>query len=307
MARIITTLILVCLASGLGAQSYTDLLENARAAYQAREFALALTHYKSAFGTGDPSPDQMMEAVRVASLLEDRDEAFRLLNQAIDLGWMEIEETLDDPELFDLQRDDRWPETINRMLEVRHQSDSDLEAALIRDLQEIDSLNQLYRLQLQASGSETGWDTPEMRNLWMKQRLLDSLNLVRISEILNTYGYPEREVVGDLSEVPVQVVLNANHQVIEAFLPYFEAAVEDGQLPGSYLAEMVDKVRIGNGLEQLYGTQLIIDPENGDLRFAPIEDPADVNERRAAFGLEPIEDYAKRFGIKYKSKRRRRN
>ncbi len=39
--------------------------------------------------------------------------------------------------------------------------------------------------------------------------------------------------------------------------------------------------------------------KTGKNEFFPIEDEANVNKRRAAVGLEPLEEYAKHFGIDY--------
>lgn len=59
-----------------------------------------------------------------------------------------------------------------------------------------------------------------------------------------------------------------------------------------------DRVRIKEGKPQLYGSQLSGNP----LCFDPIEDEAHVDERRRSIGLEPLADYAKRFGLAYTPK-----
>ncbi|MDT3404368.1 hypothetical protein [Mucilaginibacter terrae] len=39
--------------------------------------------------------------------------------------------------------------------------------------------------------------------------------------------------------------------------------------------------------------------KNGKATIDPIEDEPNVNKRRAAVGLQPLEDYVKQWGIEY--------
>ncbi|MBR9920988.1 MAG: hypothetical protein GYB31_09130 [Bacteroidetes bacterium] len=286
-----------------GNPTYPEMIEIANRLYETRDFETAASAYDQAFSqVRSPFPEHLYYGAKSHALLGNIDRSFELLNAAISAGWNEVRTTLNDPDFFELQKDDRWPETLNRMLEVENKAQEDLSTLLKRELREIDSLDQLYRGQIQSAGDRQGWNTPEIYNLWAKQRLLDSLNVVRISQILEIYGYPDEEVVGDLNLVPLRVVLHNDVQVQEAYLPYFEKAAKADKIPKSYIAELTDLVRIGRGERQLYGTQLIQDPDSGKLRFAPIEDPDNINKRRETYGLEPIEDYAKRFDIKFKAK-----
>jgi len=52
------------------------------------------------------------------------------------------------------------------------------------------------------------------------------------------------------------------------------------------------------GKNQLYGSQVVYS-KTGEQMFYPIEDEKNVNIRRAKMGLQPLEEYAKLFGITY--------
>jgi hypothetical protein len=54
------------------------------------------------------------------------------------------------------------------------------------------------------------------------------------------------------------------------------------------------------GEKQKYGSQIRINPKTGMQEIWPIDDEKNVNKRRAEIGMEPMEDYARRFGIEYK-------
>ena len=55
---------------------------------------------------------------------------------------------------------------------------------------------------------------------------------------------------------------------------------------------MTDRVRVAQGKPQVYGTQFWRGPGGtGPLVAHPIDDEAEVDERRAAVGLEPLAVY----------------
>ena len=61
------------------------------------------------------------------------------------------------------------------------------------------------------------------------------------------------------------------------------------------LAYLTDRVRLGQGQPQVYGTQVSYNDVQGKASPMMLEDPERVNERRAKIGLETIEEYLKRF------------
>ena len=62
---------------------------------------------------------------------------------------------------------------------------------------------------------------------------------------------------------------------------------------------MQDRILMNQGKKQIYGSQVVYN-KKGEQVFYPIEDEANVNIRRAKIGMQPIEEYAKLFGIEYK-------
>jgi hypothetical protein len=68
-----------------------------------------------------------------------------------------------------------------------------------------------------------------------------------------------------------------------------KAAYEAGDLSGQSYALLLDRVLVGQGEPQVYGTQASI--QNGTLVVPAIADSAQVDERRAALDLPPLETY----------------
>jgi hypothetical protein len=98
------------------------------------------------------------------------------------------------------------------------------------------------------------------------------------------------------------VIQHADLATQEKYLPLMAQSVAEGESSPSALALLQDRILMRQGKKQIYGSQVVFNAQ-GTKEFYPIEDEAHVNARREKVGLEPIEVYAKHFGIDYKPPR----
>jgi hypothetical protein len=164
-------------------------------------------------------------------------------------------------------------------------------AKAVRDLAAMAGPDQLYR-----GRSVTGDLTPDE---WKQQNAIDAVNMKRLAEIIDTYGWPGLRFAGAASQTAFAVLQHADHASQRKYLPLLRDAVKRNDALGGHLALLEDRVRVADNKPQLYGSQL----SNNPLRFEPIEDEVHVDERRQSIGLEPMVDYAKRFGLTYTPKK----
>ena len=160
-------------------------------------------------------------------------------------------------------------------------------AKAVQDIEAMAGPDQLYR-------GRPGADAL-MPAEWEKQNALDAANMKRLAEIIDAYGWPGLRFAGAASQTAFVVLQHADHDSQRKYLPLLREAAKRSDALGSNLALLEDRVRIADGKPQLYGSQLSGNP----LRFEPIEDEDHVDERRSSIGLEPLADYAKRFGLTY--------
>jgi hypothetical protein len=73
------------------------------------------------------------------------------------------------------------------------------------------------------------------------------------------------------------------------FLGLLRAAAAAGEASVRDLAYLEDRVRVFGGRPQLYGTQFMYDKD--ELKPLPIEDPENLDQRRAAVGLGPFAEH----------------
>ncbi|MFM9438384.1 hypothetical protein ACFDR9_005490 [Janthinobacterium sp. CG_23.3] len=132
---------------------------------------------------------------------------------------------------------------------------------------------------------------------WTLQTKIDLANLRRLAEIVEQYGWPGVRFAGIKGSQSAFLVLqHADLENQQKYLPLFRDAVSKNDAPASELAMLEDRVRVGAGQPQIYGTQV------QDGQPVPIEDEANVDRKRAAVGLMPLEDYMKKLGIRYQKK-----
>ncbi len=115
----------------------------------------------------------------------------------------------------------------------------------------------------------------------------DSSSFRKTERILNTYGYPAKDVVQESSNIPFYIMSYAPLILREKYLELFKAASGIGSLSPSALAFYIDKIKVAKGEKQIYSTQFYFD-KNKNTVYYPCIDPENLNARREAVGLEKL-------------------
>lgn len=142
----------------------------------------------------------------------------------------------------------------------------------------------------QAAWAVPGTDESERAAL-TEVREVSRANAAWLSEQLQVAGWPLESVAGiEAAEAAWAIAQHTDHDpAFQAHcLELMRAAVAAGEAPAARLAYLEDRVRVALGRPQLYGTQEIQLP-GMDWELLPVEDPARLNERRAAVGLPALD------------------
>jgi hypothetical protein len=125
---------------------------------------------------------------------------------------------------------------------------------------------------------------------WARWRAIDEDNTLRMKAIVQEYGWPSVSLVGrDGAEAAFTLVQHADHAFQVEMLPLVKNAYAAGELQGQDYALLQDRVLVGEGKPQIYGSQLQVVGQ--ELVVHPIEDEANVDRRRAEVGLPPLAEY----------------
>jgi hypothetical protein len=161
--------------------------------------------------------------------------------------------------------------------------------------------DQQYRQPLEATAKKYGWHSKKVDSLYAGMSIQDSIDLGIVTHILDTYGWVGTDSIGPSGSTTLWTVIqHADLDVQQKYLPMMRTAVQQGRAHASELAYLEDRVALEEGKKQTYGTQFQLNKKTNKYMVAPIEDEPNVNRRRAAIGLEPLEDYAREAGITYK-------
>ena len=129
------------------------------------------------------------------------------------------------------------------------------------------------------------WYNPRMRALHERHN-------ARLGALLAAHGWPGRALVGEAAAEAAWFI--AQHAVLDLALQrralaLLSAAVDRNDAPAWQMAMLTDRVRMGAGEPQVYGS-IHVGGENGELVPYEIEDPENVEARRRAVGLPPLAD-----------------
>ena len=126
----------------------------------------------------------------------------------------------------------------------------------------------------------------------MKLDETDSTNLVSVSHILDTYGWPSG-LSDEANEAIFLVIDHSDLKTMNKYIGLFRDAVEKGYLSMNDFVTMEDRMLMNAGKPQKYGTQAYSLVEDGKtvIYIWPVEDPDKLDALRKSVGLMPIGEY----------------
>jgi hypothetical protein len=175
-----------------------------------------------------------------------------------------------------------------------------LNERLIKQLDSIRHDDQAYREQLESIQSRYGGDSKEMKDLCRIMAEKDSLNRNKVEIILNKYGWLGKDVIGEDGNTTLFLVIqHSDIATQEKYLPMMREAVKNGNAKASSLALLEDRIALRQGRRQIYGSQVAWNMINNEYYVLPLDDPDNVDKRRAKVGLQPLSDYLGNFNLKW--------
>ncbi len=299
-------LLLFCIASfiALGqTKEYFLLVKKADSLYKLKDFASSASAYTLAFKANNWKgfSDDRYNAACSWALTNNADSSFfQLYRIATKADYSDYDHIISDKDLISLHEDKRWLPLLELIKANKKKEEINYNKPLIQALDSIFDSDQKYRKMLKGVEKQFGLNSKQMDSLWKIIEVQDSVNLLKVTSILDKYGWLGPDVIGWQGGTTLFLVIqHSNLQVQEKYLPVMREAVRVGNMDAASLALLEDRIALGQGKKQIYGSQ-IQKNEKGEGSIAPIEDEINVNERRKAVGLEPLEEYVKTWNIDYK-------
>jgi hypothetical protein len=128
----------------------------------------------------------------------------------------------------------------------------------------------------------------------------DSVRTRRLRAIVQEHGWPGRRLVGREAAKSAWLILQHSNalDLQQALLPTLWAAADSGEITRGEVAMLTDRVLLKSGKRQRYGSNFSI--RDGRLVLDSVETLDGLDARRAAVGLPPMTEYAKKLAEVYK-------
>ncbi len=279
-------------------QGYQELVAEADQRYRAQEYRTAVTTYKTAFKLNRQKAEDLYNAACSAALAGDDKLAFTWLNLALKNGWANVSHVKTDADLTTLHGSRQWPALLTRMQQELDRREANYDKPLQAQLIGIFNEDQGIRRQFIAAEKEFGLKSRPVDSLGKIMAHRDSLNLRKVTAILDQHGWVGADKVGgQANQTLFLVIQHADLPTQQKYLPMMRAAVKNNAAQPSALALLEDRVRLAEGQRQLYGSQIGHDETTHQYYVLPLDAPAAVDQRRAAVGLGPLAEYVKRWNI----------
>ncbi|MEZ4755836.1 MAG: DUF6624 domain-containing protein [Flavobacteriales bacterium] len=281
--------------------AYDRLVKEAWTLYEAKNYEGSARSYSDAFkalGWKGTSGDRYNAACSYALWGIPDSAYFHLFRIAERMDYSNLSHLTTDADLNSLHGDPRWEQLTALVKANKERLEANLDKPLVALLDSIFDEDQGLRRQIDEVEERFGRDSPEMQDHWRRIVEKDSLNLLAVKRILDERGWLGPDVVGGKGNQTLFLVIQHSDQATqETYLPMMREAVAQGNARASSLALLEDRVALGRGERQTYGSQIGFDEDTGSSFLLPLEDPDNVDVRRAAMGLGPLSEYMARFGL----------
>ncbi|VEE05255.1 Uncharacterised protein [Chryseobacterium gleum] len=182
MRNTIYALLLLFLFTGVNAQEYSKLINEADQLYRAKDYKMSADVYDKAFKIESENPSQLYNGACSSALAGNTKKAFKWLNLSIDKGWTNLKHLKSDTDLDNLHSKKEWGKTIEKLEKkiaaIEANYDKPLQAELLAILEE----DQKYRMQMDETQKKFGPQSKEMNDLWKITMQKDSLNLIKVKK-----------------------------------------------------------------------------------------------------------------------------
>jgi hypothetical protein len=300
MKKVFLTIITITLFSNLSLSQtmdkYKELVKVAWGLYESKDFKESADKYNEAFESNEGKAylDDRYNASCSYALAGNSDKAFyhlfRLAEHPL-MKYRNYNHITTDRDLNSLHSNARWLKLINIVKANKEEAEKDLDKHLVAILDTIYLEDQKYRRQIDEIKEKYSWDSDEMKSHWKIINEKDSINLIKVVEILDKRGWLGANIIGEEGNSTLFLVIqHSNIETQLKYLPMMREAVKLGNARGNSLAFLEDRVALGQGKRQIYGSQIHSD-KKGEMYVAALIDPENVDERRAEVGLGPISKY----------------
>ena len=282
----------------LQAQTYNDYIQKGDSLYRSKDYKTSAEFYEKAFDKEHTNATDLYNGACSAALSNETKKAFKWLDLAIDNGYENFNHLKKDRDLEILHSQKEWDKLIKNLQKKMDIIEADYDKPLQKELLSIYDEDQDVRKAFMDVYKNPKSDKKQLDSIGQIMIYKDSINLIKVSKILDEKGWVGKNTVGaQANQTLFLVIQHSPLKTQQKYLPMMRDAVKKGNAKASSLALLEDRVALREGRKQIYGSQTSMNTITRKNHISPMEDPDNVDKRRAEVGLGPLVEYAKKLDI----------
>lgn len=299
---VLLLLLLVSLTTaGQTPKAYITFIQQAESLYQNKMYKESADAYTKAFEANGwmGSLEDRYNAACAWSRAGNPDSAFFQLERITQkANFSDLQQLTNDNDLNNIHPDKRWAPLCALVKANKEKTEANFDMPLVNMLDSVYTDDQSERLTSETLIKKYGLQSKEVQTIWEDINKKDSINLIKVRHILDTRGWLGPDLIGQKGNNTLFLVIqHADIATQKKYLPMMREAVKKGNAQASSLALLEDRVALREGRKQIYGSQ--IGMSDGKYYVSPLEDPDNVDKRRAEVGLEPLANYLQYWDLKW--------
>lgn len=295
---VFVVLMLFTASSVFAQQDYQRLVNRADSLYKIKQYSQSADGYTAALKINKKDPFVLYNAACSFALAGRTRQAVALLKDAVKNGFDNYAHISQDSDLKSLHLDKAGQQLMADMAKREQKIQAGYNQPIKQELEAILVNDQGIRNQYIAAVKKYGYQSSQRDSLAKIMMHDDSINIIKVSRILDQYGWLGKDKVGADGNITLfLVVQHSQLKTQQKYLPMMRAAVKRGDAKASSLALLEDRVALAEGRRQIYGSQVSAGATPDENYVRPLADPDHVDERRASVGLGPLADYVKTWNI----------
>jgi len=284
--------------SFIHSQTYKDLINKADSCYSIKNYNSSKDYFEKAFKIEHSNQTHLYNGACSAALANDTKKAFYWLNLSIDNGYIEISHLEKDSDLTILYSYKKWRKLTLKLQKKIDIIEANYDKPLQRELLLIYDEDQNIRKKFMTIYKDPSSNNQKIDSIGKIMNYKDSLNLIKIVKILDEKGWVGKDIVGPQANKTLFLVIqHSGLETQQKYFPMMREAVKKGDASPSSLALLEDRIALREGRKQIYGSQIFTNSITKKNYVSPLEDPDNVDKRRAEVGLGLLVDYVKVWGI----------
>jgi hypothetical protein len=226
------------------------------------------------------------------------DSSFRKLDKLSNGTFLDYNQVAANTDLIPLHNDIRWQPLLAKIKVTKLSVEN--YGQLKNQLDSIYNYDQKYRKNIIDFIQKNEANQKKIDSVLHEMNFQDQINIKKVEKILDTYGWLGSQEIGDKANSALFLVIqHADLTVQKKYLPILKDAVKNNKALPSDLALLEDRIAIGSGRKQIYGSQVDKDSITKKFYLLPLDDPENVDSRRLSVGLPILSKYLQGFGIKW--------